>query len=434
MIDYIKDNNLPVSVREILAHEKLTFPMSNVATTGEILNRSQVAHYGKMEFVVKGRYVKLRGSLHEHAQGGTNYNDFTFPDIQREIEELVNTFHFDPKEAHLNFIEVGVNIVVSTDPTTLIKNFLLYRNKEFKTLPVTGKGYGRKYESQQMMIKVYNKSLQNELPYHLLRFEVKIKRMEFLKKYGINSLTMDDLRRPDVYPKLLKMLLVVFNRIFLFNPELDMDSIHNSKDRELVMQGRFPEYWSELPRQRKLEQIKRFQELTGTNNLKKELAHLISEKWNQLMFPDKLTTLQTNHDVINTDKLTTLMVKQEPSEPDILTTFKKIQFIGSKDKIGQINTTINGYSHTCPVTKVDISMQNKGSRFLSTTGLRWLKDNNPEQYQNILKGFLPNHGIKVIHTKYEKDEITHIAKQIRNQYHNRRRYFDRIPANQLSFL
>jgi len=447
MIDYTKVNSLPVAYTDILAHEQLTFPMSNVATTGEMLNRAQVAHYGMMEFVVKGGHTKLKGSYHKHAQSGTNHMDFTLPDIQRAIEELVNSFHFDPKQAFYNFIEIGVNIKVSTDPTNLIKNFLLYRNKEFETLPVTGKGYGRKCELQQMTIKVYNKSLQYGLPFHLLRFEVKIERMQFLKQYGIDSLTMDDLRHPDVYPKLLKMLLDVFNRILLFNPELDMDSIHNSKDRELVMQGRFPEYWNELPRQRKAEQIKRFQELTGTNNLKKDLAQLISEKWNQLMFPDKLTTLQANQNVFNadklttfnieneniySDKLTTLTVKEEPTKPDKLTTFRKAQFIRSISKTGQINTTINGYSRTCPVTKVDISMQKEGSRFLSITGLRSFKDNDPNQYQVLRNRFLPNHGINVIHTKYEKDEITHIAKQVRNEYHNRRRHFERIPANQLS--
>ena len=38
---------------------------------------------------------------------------------------------------------------------------------------------------------------------------------------------------------------------------------------------------------------------------------------------------------------------------------------------------------------------------------------------------------QVIHTKYEKDEITHIAKQIRNQYHNRRRVL--IEYRQINF-
>jgi hypothetical protein len=230
------------------------------------------------------------------------------------------------------------------------------------------------------------------------------------------------------------MLNDIFSRILLFNPDIDADSIKNPKDRELVLQGKYPEYWKELPRQRKSDQIKRFTELTGTNKLKTELAELISEKWNKLMNPDILTTLQTNQSIPNPDKLTTYTDIKEKAKPDKLTTFKKIQFIDSNQTNGQINTTINGYSRICPVTRVDISLQKDGSRFLSTTGLRWLKDNDPNQYQILRKCFLPLHGNGAYHTKYEKDEITHIAKQIRNEYHNRRRYFDRVTADQLSFL
>lgn len=434
MIDHTKINNLPVSVRKILAHEQLTFPMSNVATTGEMLNRAQVAHHGMMDFVVKGGYVKLKGSLHKHAQGGTNYKDFTFPDIQRVIEELVNTFQFDPKEAFLNFIEIGVNIEVKTDPTNLIKNFLLYRNNEFETLPVTGKGFGRKCELQQMTIKVYNKSLQYGLTSNLLRFEVKVTRMEFLKQYGIDSLTMDDLRGQDIYHKLLRMLIDVFNRILLFNPDIDADSIKNPKDRELVLQGKYPEYWKDLLRQRKSEQIKRFTELTGANKLKTELAELISGKWNKLMNPDKLTTCKIQEDGFVSDKLTTFLYERRKPIPDKLTTCRNARTHQPSEKTGQINTTINSYSRICPVTKVDISMQKDGSRFLSTTGLRWLKDNDPGQYQILQKCFLPLHGFDLHHTKYEQNEITHIAKQIRNTYHNRRRNRVHISKNQLVLL
>lgn len=434
MIDHTKVNNLPVSVRKILAHEQLTFPMSNVATTGEMLDRAQVAHYGMMEFVVKGGYAKLKGSYHKHAQGGTNHKDFTFSDIQGVIEELVNTFQFDPKEAHLNFIEVGVNIEVSTDPTSLIKNFISYKQKEFEPMQVTGAGYGRQCRMQQFTIKAYNKSLQYGLPFHLLRFEVKVTRMEFLKQYGIDQLTMDDLKRPEVYSKLLKMLLDVLDRILLFNSDIDTDSIQNPKDRELVLQGRFPEYWNELPRQRKSERIKRFSELTGTNKLKNELAELISTKWDKLMNPDKLTTFNIEDEIIDPDKLTTLPDKQRKAKPDKLTTFRKIQVLGSNEKTGQINTTINGYCRTCPVTKADISMQKGNSRLLSNAGLTWLVQNEYIKYEEVRKRFLPAWGVSGLHTKFEDDEISHLAKQIRNEYYNRRRYWEKIPANQLAFL
>ena len=421
MIDYTKVNNLPVSVEKMLSHERLTFPLSNVATTGELLNRAQVAHYGKMEIVVKGRYIKLKGSYHKHDQGGTNYKDFTFPDVQRIIKELENTFHFDPKDAHFNFIEIGVNIEVLTDPSRLIKNFLLYKNKEFEPVPVTGTGYGRQCRLQQCTIKVYDKSLQNRLPYHLLRFEVKITRMEFLKVYGINNLTMEDLLRTDVYSLLLKMLLDILSRILLFNPDINIDSIQNPKDRELVLLGRFPEYWKELSRQRKSEQIKRFTELTGSNNLKTELAEKISEKWNLLMTPDKLTIFQGEQDHNSSDRLTTFQPISKLTVPDELTTLKKNTAILVNEKSGQINTTINGY-YICPITGLDISMQSNRSKFLTAKGVEFYYNNHPEIFESRLYNLLTDRmKLEKLQKKFE--EIAHAVrrKQYNPQYHHQQR-------------
>ena len=398
MIDYTKINNLPVSFGEILSNECLTFTHSNVSTNGELLNRAQVAHFGNMDFVIKGGYVKLKGSYQKYAQKGTNYLDFSLSDIQRVIGELVNSFHFDPKQAYYNFIEIGVNIKVPTDPTRLIKGFLRYKNKDFEPISIIGAGFGRQCQLQQFTIKVYNKSLQYGLPYHLLRFEVKVTRMEYLKLFGINNLSMDDLTKPEIYPKFLKVLLNVFSQILLHNPEFSFDSIQNFKDRELVMQALIPGYLNNLPRVTRMRKIKRFAELVGADIIKDELIRLISEKWNEL------TTLHKRTETIN--------IKETK----------------------RINTTINGYSRTCPITKVDISIQKYSSRFLSTNGLRWLKEIDPPKYAEVRTRFLPRTGIAGLHTRYEQDEISHIAKQIRNQYHNRRRYFDRIPANQLSWV
>lgn len=419
MIDYTKINSLPAPAGQMLSHELLTFPLSNVSAAGEKLNRAQVTSHRNMEFVVKGGNVKLKGSYHKYANGGKNHSDFTFSDIQRVIDELTVTFHFDPKKAYYNFIEVGVNLSVLTDPTSLIKNFLLYKQKEFEPLVVTGKGYGRQCCLQQFTIKVYNKSLQYGLPNHLLRFEVKVTRMKFLKKYGINKLSMDDLKRPEVYPSLLKMLLDVFSQILLFNPDLDLDAIQNPKDRELVIEGKYPEYWKSLPRQRKRDRIKRFTELTGVSQIKKQLEEKITAKWNKLFDADKITVCHDERVLVNPDKITTL---------------RNVPTVHKNDIAGQNNTTINCYSSTCKVTGADISMQKEGSRFLSNIGLAWLLQNDYFKYEEIRYRFLPRRGVSGKHTKFEENELKHLAKQIRNAHHNSRRYYVRVPEGQLELF
>jgi hypothetical protein len=87
----------------------------------------------------------------------------------------------------------------------------------------------------------------------------------------------------------------------------------------------------------------------------------------------------------------------------------------------------------CIVTGIDISMQKTGSCFVFENTLMRLKDNDPKKYDELKKHFLPRRGFSGLHTKYEGNEFTHLAKQIRNSYHNKRQYFDSIPVAQLSF-
>ncbi len=356
MIDYLKIHELPVKTVEILNNDRLTFPLSNVATTGEIMNRSQVAHWQELQFVVRGNKVSLKGSLHKHFEGGTNYRDFHLTDIKATIEKLAETFQFDPQQAAINFIEVGVNIPLNNDPTEIIKTLVIYRNNPFTPLHVKGKGFGRKCETQQFTIKVYNKSLQYGLIEPLMRFEVKIKRIEFLKRFGITGITLSDLKEPEIYPAFKKILLDILNGILLFDPKTNPDKLTTLQDRELFLQGRFPEFWQELPRQRKNEKIKKFGELAGTKEIKKQLEKFISEKWDNLTNPDKLTTL-----------------KMEPE----------------KQKTGQINPTINGYLVTnCIVTNLPIKNPAPGKKYLTYSDIKWYCENGYGIYQKKLESKL----------------------------------------------
>ena len=203
------------------------------------------------------------------------------------------------------------------------------------------------------------------------------------------------------------MLLDVFDRILLFNPDLEMNSIQNQKDRELVLQGRFPEYWKELPRQRKSEQIKRFTELAGTNVLKKELTELISIKWNKLLNPDKLTTFSN---------------EQRNAIPDKLTTFWKAPLIQTNEHSGHINTTINGYSNICPVTGLNISMQTDRSKFLTAKGVEFYYNNYSDIFNSKLFNLLTD-LMKMKKLEKQFEEIAHAVrrKQYNPQYHQKKR-------------
>jgi len=410
MIDFTKVNNLPVTPEKLLNNSLLTFPHSNVSTAGELLNRWQVAQYKALTFKIKGDNSKLLFSPHKYKQGGTNCQDFNLFDIQETIKELSEMFEFDPEKADINFIEVGLNIPIDEDPTNLINRLVIYRNTSFEKMRVTGKGYGKVAETENFDLKFYNKSLQNSLPYHLLRLEAKIKKMRFLEGYGIKGLTLADLTRPDIYPIFKTMLLDLLSGILIYNPDIDPDRTDNTNDRELLMFGQFADYWQRLDRRRKNEKLIRFAKLAGTNKIKEILKCKISDKWEVLSNPDKYTTFENE------------------TEPDKYTTFENEPNSLENDKIGQIHPTINSvYVRTCIVTCLPFHNQRKGTKNFGPDSVKWYHENEPETYEKRLKPLLTD---KWDNESFEV-QCREIAHSIRNESNNPRHNASRDIKNLL---
>lgn len=412
MIDWLKIHYLPVMPEKLLNNGLLTFPLSNVAATGEVLNRWQVAHFNTLTFKIKGNNSRFEGSPHKYRQGGKNWQDFNFLDIQETIQELAETFKFDPEKAVINFIEIGVNIQIDEDPTKLIDRFVIYRNTSFEKMKVTGKGYGKVAETENFNIKVYNKSLQYSLPFHLLRFEVKVKIMRYLEKYGIAGLTLADLIKPDIYPKFKTMLLDLLSGILIYNPDIDPDKATNTNDRELLKLGQFADYWQRLDRRRKKEKLFRFTELAGTDEIKEILKCKISDKWELLSNPDKYTTFENT------------------IEPDKYTTFENQHNSFETDKIGQIHPTINSeYVRTCIITCLPICNQRPGTKYLSPKSIKWYYENEPETYEKQLKSLLTDKWLRLNFGNPIQAYFNEIYHQIRNRKLNPKNNFNRDYAN-----
>ena len=400
MIDWLKVHSLPVLTEKLLNNDHLLFPLSNTSTDGEALNRWQIAHYKSLEIGIKGDNSKLSGSLHKYRYNGQNWQDFNLFDLQEVIHDLSETFEFDPEKAGINFIEIGVNIQLDADPTKLINCFVIYRNTSFEKMRTTGKGYGKVAETENFDIKVYNKSLQYGLPFHLLRFEVKVKKMRFLESFGIKGLTLADLKRPDIYPKFKTMLLNVLSGILIYNQDIDPDKTVNSNDRELLKLGQFADYWQRLDRRRKKEKLFRFTELTGMDEIKEILKCKISDKWELLSNPDKYTTFENEHNSFETDK------------------------------IGQIHPTINSeYVRTCIITCLPICNQRPGTKYLSPKSIKWYYENEPETYEKQLKSLLTDKWLRLNFGNPIQAYFNEIYHQIRNRALNPKNNFNRDYAN-----
>ena len=371
MIDYSKIHNLSVNAEKLLNNDRLTFPLSNIATTGEFLNRWQVAQYKGLTFKIKGENVRLEFSPHKYFEGGkTNFQVIYLNKIQNVISEISTTFEFDPKKSAINFIEIGVNIKTNVDPNKLIDCFVCLKNNPFDRLPVKNKGYGRKCCSQQLDVKFYNKGLQNDLNYYLLRFEVKIKRIKYLERYGIKSLSLADLTKPEFYPIFKKILLDVFDDILMYNPEIAPDKFSNQKDRDLFLEGRYHGYWQKLERTKRHRQMKRFIELADGEKIKKRLRHLISEKCNELTTCDN-NSFNKKLQRINRFEDTGVRTKLQRNNR-----FDKTEQI---EKLQRNNISINGYNVAhCIVTGLLIHNQKPNTKYLSEKSIQCFFEHDPE--------------------------------------------------------
>jgi hypothetical protein len=79
------------------------------------------------------------------------------------------------------------------------------------------------------------------------------------------------------------------------------------------------------------------------------------------------------------------------------------------------------------VTGIDISMQRKGSKMLSVSGLRYYKDSDPELFQKLKRMFLTDYW----KNENPEKEIWEIYHNIRNKKNNRKYKQNRIyPENQ----
>lgn len=396
MIDFIKIHGLAANASKILKNGCLTFPLSNIATTGEVLNRWQVAQCNGLTFKVKGNNVRLEFSPHKFFEGGkTNFRDFHVTDIQDVIAEISETFEFDPEKSGLNFIEIGVNVRTDIDPNKIINCLVAYKNLPFKLLDINGKGRGVICNSQQFDIKIYNKGLQFGLNYYLLRFEVKVKRMKFLEQYGIKSLTLAGLANIDNYPKFKMLLLEVVNGILMYNPEITPDKFKNQKERELFIEGRYAQYWQNLERTKRHRLMKRFTEMSGSDNIKNKLYRLILEKCNEL------TTCNKN----------TVNEKMQRNN--------RFQETNKRKELQRNNLPIKCYSVAyCIVTGLQQHNQRPGTKYLSPKSIQWYYENEPETYKKTLECMLTKkwqekHRGEPIETRFAE-----IAHQIRNKDRN----------------
>jgi hypothetical protein len=309
MIDYVK-LDISFDSKYVLQNKDLSFYTPFNKETGES-KRWKTAEFKNMIFISKGSdesYMEVQGSLHKYLnEGKHNYNDFCYSELAATIMDFCCQFGINPKEARIQNLEFGVNLIVPFNPTPFLKNNIINFKGQSKSRsgPIEGKGYYIQFEKTNYIVKIYDKGSQYCQEENILRVEVKTKKMNHIKSTGIKTLA--DLSDLSKVKKLVPILKTAFEGLLIFDP-IDSNKLE-SDETEMYLNGINSLYWENLksnshdplnkrPRKKYYRELSEFNNLLRKYNLdhtKLYLSKLIDEKCNQLLLTDDNTTNQLTH-------------------------------------------------------------------------------------------------------------------------------------------
>jgi hypothetical protein len=233
----------------------------------------------------------IKGSFHKNHERGTNYKRFGYVDLQAEIKHLCDGLQLQPQDIRLQNIEVGVNLLLPYNVNWFINTAVLLH----KTIAYTdyrpdrtGRILGRYAEHAQYSIKCYDKGVQNLLDYQLMRFEVRITKMQAVSAYGIE--TVADLMNRNKVAALLRLLTVAWDNTLTHEPSLDTNTAALTDiQKELMKEGRNRDYWLRLHREKGQyfnKQRTKFRQLSKqytTSRTHEVVRGLIVSEWGELV-------------------------------------------------------------------------------------------------------------------------------------------------------
>jgi len=309
------------------SNKNLSFRSWADLSTGEIPHDSKHADLKGLRLSIisgnTGTFCNLRGSLPKYFNNGENNAfDYDYSDFLTTCDLLRDDLKINPKEAVLRGFEFGVNINLPFDISAIYEAVKSFKMNICGINKVEGKRNGVRFDFQQYEIKIYDKGQQQTgKKSRLMRFEIVVKKMAFVKSLGIKTLA--DLQNTRVWVELSKILLKVWAEIIFIDKLLRYKLMSNHQQKKYL---RFFDihYWANLNRNtyyKAKNDLNKLQTLyEGKHNAKQIIYTLIAEKCQKLTtlssaeIGDNLTKLQgqnnTQENVKNATPLKKLFWRQ----------------------------------------------------------------------------------------------------------------------------
>lgn len=309
MIDGVKIDVPNLDGNEWLENPLLEFHVYANTRTGELSNKL-VAKYRGLKFILResgkcsGVYhCSIEGSLHKYFnRGRNNATDFHIGQLQSVILEIHGKFDVDPQLAVLRNLGVGVNITVPLSAREFISNLVACGNRAFSEFSINRIKLGKAIGRQQYVLKIYDKGKQSGLRVkNLIRVEVAIKKMAYIKKYNIVKLS--DLLYVDKIRPLGFIVHQLWGDVIYFDKQLVWKSLSHFQQKKVLYYAA-PRNWEDFNRMQRMRAKRHFHKLCLSSVFKK-IGLLLANKWEFLTAEKRIRfNLQYNYD--DNDKLYTI--------------------------------------------------------------------------------------------------------------------------------
>jgi len=255
----------------------------------------------------KDEFYTISGSLHRYFNNGLhNANDFTLSKLVETYNQLYKETGFNPEITPLNGFEFGVNIKLPQPANSVLNRLILHKSN-------TGQSTENeiKYVYKEYVFKVYNKSaITNIEPYksdNILRIEIKVCRMRYIKGKGVKCNVFADLLNTEIWERLETVLIETINDCLIIDfSQKEIDKL-TDKERIKYLEYINPRFWGNLHNESRKKfayhksLCESFISKHSNSNLKQSIIDLIHAKCKVLR--DEATAKQV---VKVWDKFTTL--------------------------------------------------------------------------------------------------------------------------------
>lgn len=217
--------------------------------TGERMNDFKTFSKYGLIFKLKpslngGHILTINGSLHKwQNKGFSNSNQFYFNEVKNAVSNLCSMFDISPNEILLHGLEIGVNISLPYPVKKLLKSIVAYKGKPFTQINKSNEGKGFVCSLNEYHLKIYNKGSQGKTgEENLLRFEVSVKKMRYLKN---TFATIADLTNKEKALTGIEYLQDCYNAI-IWTDSTANKNLMNDREVKQWLSFSNPKTWQEM--------------------------------------------------------------------------------------------------------------------------------------------------------------------------------------------